>query len=271
MTNQDNGRDVAPFAPAPKLTPWQVYYAEQSHEWPFDLIGHSNGEWQEEPKDYVFLARAVRRIGALLFTDFQTEGVISPARFEDVIGEMRRAAAQGRLTLVYLLGRSVKPIAPYRWQPDDREPHRWKKYFASCKIEHEALGMASLHDRYPIFVEKQSLEAFLASPSGEVAPPDRAHKHTMDLKAETASQRSDLQVIKDEVVRRLNVSPSYVPKQEEVFHTATLIRTKRGQEKLSNNDLQAIWAMIAGTGDARKGRANPALKGQHPSSSKKKR
>jgi hypothetical protein len=153
-----------------KLTPLQEYYAERGKEWPFDLAGYSShGERSAKPKDYVFLARAVHEIGAALYPDFQANGIICLARFEDVIAEMREAAALGNLTLVYLIGDRALPIRPSRWQSNNREPHKWKIYFASCETEHETQDLWGRHERYPIFVEKQSLKSFLGMPSGEAA------------------------------------------------------------------------------------------------------
>lgn len=276
MTIHDE-KSTAVVVPSPKLYAWQKYYAHPI-EWQYDLEGHLNPDDWGERKDYVFLPRAVRAIGAALFTGFPRDGVISLPLFEGVISEVRRAAAAGRLALVYLIGEYVRPIDRGLWQSGDDDGSEWTAVFLECKTRHRSsFGTAYHRDRYWVYVEKQSLEAFIRSLTGEAAqtsgacafdlskedyrygPAEIGERHTdaapppaILTEDEGEVPESDLLAHTNKVAKELRVDPRNPMKKEALV--AELRERWRGPKELGQADASRMATIIRGS-EAKKGKA----------------
>jgi hypothetical protein len=159
-------------APQKKTMSWQRYYARQLTEWPFDIKSHRDpDEWRDPkefpdaaPKNYIFLAKAVLFCGRAFFSDFERDGIVFPAHFNDVVSQMRQCAAEGRIIIVYQHGRVMRNVEAYRWQPNPYGHDTWRILFEMCHIEHEAMFQGARRPLpCPMFVEEQSLKTFVQS------------------------------------------------------------------------------------------------------------
>jgi hypothetical protein len=215
-------------------------------------------EWPRDPSGYVFLARAVEKIGRARFGDKWTgeeltaQGVVRAQnaqleplrRCEVVKQEIVSRCESGQITsaLRPVAGGSLMTIPRQWWNTEN-----WRHRFIMCQLNpREPFGYGFAGDHYCwIFLTCESLDKFLlGQPFAPIAEKEKVHL-------------SPYMKVMISVAKQLDISPDHQPKKSEIEHAIN--STWTGPGKLSKNLVEAAATLLREP-ESQRGRASPTQK-----------